>query len=148
MTAITPITYTAVKCPCGMSGCRSGNLRPVTHGQGVMQMEEAEDLARMLNAYPKLLAFTIRVNNFSTLGITDEYALATLRREAATLYADVLLGEKPPLSDALSERTEILAFVQRVSLFSAFDVPDEDSVAGLRQEADALFEKLTKGWAA
>lgn len=51
-----PITYRADKCPCGQAGCSSGNLTPVTYGQGVMQMAEAEDLARKLNAYPKLIA--------------------------------------------------------------------------------------------
>lgn len=83
------MTYTAEKCPCGHPSCRAGNLRPVTYGQGVMQMEEAEDLARKLNAYPKMLAF-----------------------------------------------------VQQVSLFSAFEVPSEDEVAGLRVDAHRLLEEI------
>lgn len=43
--------YEAVPCPCGQKGCRSGNLRPVTHGQGVMELTTAQELAAKLNAY-------------------------------------------------------------------------------------------------
>lgn len=72
-------TYTAVKCPCGQSGCRSGNLHPVTYGQGTMQMEEATEIARKLNAYPKLLAVgermaaALRANCASNCEAMKEY---------------------------------------------------------------------------
>jgi len=48
--------YWAEKCNCGHPSCSSGNLRPVTHMQGVMSMETAIELAAKLNAVDALVS--------------------------------------------------------------------------------------------
>lgn len=86
----TDIIYAAEKCPCGHRSCHSGNLRPVTFGQGVMRMEDAEDLARKLNAYAKLVDFVQRVSVFGAYE-EDEGSdgAAYLRQDAKALLAEV-----------------------------------------------------------
>lgn len=51
---MSDIHFYAEKCPCGDPICTSGNLRPLTYGQGVMKMHEAEDAAAKLNDYARL----------------------------------------------------------------------------------------------
>lgn len=139
-------TYRAVKCPCGHPNCRSGNLSPVTYGQGAMLMVEAEEIAKKLNAYPKLVE-TIQLANAMIFSVgaplgSERYFLL---RELFTSTLSAL-GHPATINGAVNKQgAEILAFLQRVSLFSAFEVPDEDSVAGLRRDAADLYAKLIGG---
>jgi hypothetical protein len=87
--------YRAERCPCGFPGCRSGNVRPLTYGQGVMQMEEAQDVAQRLNAYPKLVAALVAIRDLTHTGTArDDF---TVRHETFQIAQRelVALGHTP-----------------------------------------------------
>lgn len=46
----------ATKCPCNHPTCKAGNLSPITFAQGVMSLQEAQELAYRANAFPDLVA--------------------------------------------------------------------------------------------
>lgn len=53
------------KCPCGHPTCTSGNLQPITYGQGVMPISEAEEIARRCNLFPRMLLALRKVKDLT-----------------------------------------------------------------------------------
>lgn len=56
----------ASKCPCGHPKCSSGNISPVTYGQGVMTMEDAQEIAKRANLFPRMLLALKKANEIKS----------------------------------------------------------------------------------